>query len=163
MKTGDRFDIPHEGESWHIVRSAIHDGPPFIADVTIAAGKGPPTHFHEHEDEVIEVFEGSVTFFMPDGPHEVKAGERFTIPRGTPHSFKTGAQGMRGRGVYDGVHFEGFVAQLPPGDKKGFIRLAQHATATNWIGSRLTSPLLRAFFHVLGKGGWLFGVRRRIV
>jgi quercetin dioxygenase-like cupin family protein len=163
MKSGDHFEIPHEGETWTIVRSAIHDGPPFIADVAIAAGKGPPTHFHPHEDEELEVFEGSVTFYFEDGPKTLRAGDRLTIRAGTRHRFKAGPDGVRARGSYSGARFEGLIAQLPPGDKRGFVRMIQHARHTRWSGSRLTSPVLRAILAVVGGIGWLCGVRRRDV
>jgi hypothetical protein len=163
VKTGDRFEIPHEGETWTIVRSAIHEGPPFIADVSITAGKGPPTHFHADEDEVIEIFEGSVVFQMPDGPVTLEAGDRLTIPKGTRHSFKSGPDGFRGRGTYGGVLFEELVAQLAPGDKQGFVRMIQHARRTNWRGSRLTSPVLRGVLGIVAGIGWLFGIRPRAV
>jgi hypothetical protein len=159
MKTGDRFEIPHEGETWTIIRSAIHDGPPFIADAEIAAGKGPPTHFHPHEDEVLEVFEGSVILKLPGRTVTIRAGESVAIPKGTPHSFKAGPDGLRGRSTYDGVHFEGLVAQLMPGDKAGFIRMVLHARRTGWAGSRIANPVLRGLVTTIAGVGWLFGVR----
>ena len=163
MKTGDRFEIPHEGETWTIVRSAIHDGAPFIADVKIELGKGPPWHVHAHEDEVVEIFEGSLTLELPDGPKVLRAGDRFVIPKGTRHAFKSGPEGVRGRATYDGSHFEGLVAQLPPGDKWGFVRMIQHARRTGWIGSRLTNPALRGMLAVVAGIGWIAGVRPRDV
>ena len=33
MKAGDVIDIPHEGEHWTIVRSSIHEGGDFIAEL----------------------------------------------------------------------------------------------------------------------------------
>jgi quercetin dioxygenase-like cupin family protein len=163
MKAGDRFEIPHEGETWTIVRSAIHEGPPFIVEVSIAAGKGPPSHVHADEDETMEIVEGSLILQMPDGPVTLKAGDAFTIPRGARHSFRAGPEGVRGRGTYSGSQFEELVAQLPPGDKKGFLRMILHARRTDWRGSRLTSPVLRGVLGVVAGVGWLFGVRARAV
>lgn len=163
MRTGDTFEIPHEGETWTIVRSAIHDGPPFIVDVYFAPRKGPPMHSHPHEEEVIEVFEGSVIFQFPDGPKTLRAGDRFTIPAGMRHCFKAGPDGFRGRATYSGARFEELVAQLPPGDKRGFVRMAQHGRHTDWVGSRITSPVLRGVLAVIAGIGWVCGVRRREV
>lgn len=163
MKAGDRFEIPHEGETWTIVRSSIHEGGEFIAELEIEAGKGPPMHFHADEDEVIELLEGSATFFMPDGPVTVRAGDRLVIPAGTKHSFKSGPEGFRGRASYSGRKMEEIVAQLQPGDKKGFVRMAQHLRHTKWAGSRITSPAIRAFLSVIALGGSLFGIRPRSV
>ena len=159
MKAGDRFEIPHEGETWHIVRSAIHEGPPFVADVTIAAGKGPPWHFHADEDETIELTAGSVELTLPDRTVTLRAGDRFVIPKGTRHTFRSGPEGFSGRGSYDGRNFEELVAQLAPGDKKGFVRMVQHARRTNWRGSRITSPVLRGVLAVVAGVGRLMGIR----
>lgn len=163
MKAGDCFEIPHEGERWTIIRSAIQDGGSFVADVAIAAGKGPPWHVHAYEDEDVEIFEGSVTFFMPDGPHVLRAGDTLRIPAGTRHTFKSGPEGFRGRSVYNGRRFEELVAQLAPGDKRGFVRMIQHARRTNWDGSRLTSPVLRGVLGVVAVVGRLLGIRPRAV
>lgn len=163
MKAGDQFHIPHEGERWTIVRSAIHDGGDFIADVAIEGKKGPPMHLHEHEDEAIEIFEGTVTFFMPDGPVTLRAGDTLMIPRGTRHTFKSGPDGFRGRATYNGRRFEELIAQLQPGDKRGFVRMVQHMRRTNWTGSRLTNPLLRGFLAIVGAFGSLMGIRPRSI
>lgn len=159
MKAGDTFHIPHEGERWTIVRSAIHEGGEFVADVEIEGNKGPPWHFHPHEDEVISIFEGSVTFQFPDKTVTLRAGDRYTIPSGTRHTFKSGPEGFRGRGVYNGRRFEELVAQLAPGDKRGFVRMIQHSRRTNWAGSTLTSPILRGVLAVVAGVGALLGVR----
>jgi hypothetical protein len=124
---------------------------------------GPPFHFHPAEDEVIEVHEGSIIVFMPDGPVTVRAGETFRIPAGTRHTFKTGHDGLRGRGTYNGRQFEELVAQLMPGDKKGFVRMAQHARRTRWAGSRMTNPMVRGMLHAIAIVGGMFGIRPRAV
>jgi mannose-6-phosphate isomerase-like protein (cupin superfamily) len=165
LKAGDEIHIPHEGEHWTIVRSAIAEGNgEFIADLEMDANRsGPPFHVHPHENERIEVFAGSVTFFMPDGPVVLRAGDTFTIPAGTRHTFKIGPEGLRARGSYNGPRFEELVTQLAPGDKKGFVRMAQHCRATNWAGSRITSPAVRGLLAVVALGGRMFGIRRRLV
>jgi len=165
MKAGDTIEIPHENERWTIVRSAIESGGgDFVADLEMPANaSGPPTHAHMHEDEDIEVFAGSVTYFMPNGPVTVKAGETFRIPAGTPHTFKIGPDGVRARGRYNGRRFEELVAQLAPGDKRGFVRMAQHARRTKHVGSRMQSPLVRALLAVIAGVGWVVGIRPRPV
>ncbi len=165
LKTGDEIHIPHEGEHWKIVRSAIEQGGgEFIAELEMGPDReGPPFHYHPHEDEHDEVTAGSVTFFLPDGPVTLKPGDTLTIPAGTRHTFKTGPDGLRGIGRYNGRHFEELVSQLVPGDKKGFVRMAQHLRATNWAGSRMTSPAVRGFLSVVALGGRVFGIRPRPV
>jgi Cupin domain len=160
MKAGDVIDIPHEGEHWTIIRSSIHEGGDFIVELRMSPNKGgPPFHVHEHEDEVWEVLDGSVIAMMPDGEHTVRAGERWVIPKGTKHTFKIGPDGLHARGSYNGPRFEAIVAQLAPGDKKGFIRMAQHLRRTRWAGSRLTNPLIRGMLVAMGLVGSVFGIR----
>jgi quercetin dioxygenase-like cupin family protein len=163
MKAGDEIHIPHEGERWTIVRSAIEEGGgEFIADLEMEPNRdGPPFHLHPHEDETIEVFAGSVTFFMPDGPVTLRAGDTFCIPAGTRHTFKIGPDGLRARGRYNGRRFEQLVAQLMPGDKKGFVRMAQYCRQSNWEGSRITNPAIRGMLAVIAFGGRVFGIRPR--
>jgi mannose-6-phosphate isomerase-like protein (cupin superfamily) len=165
MKAGDEIHIPHEGEHWKIVRSAIEEGGgEFIADLEMDPNRdGPPFHVHPHEDELIEVFAGSVVFFLPDGPVTVRAGESLRIPAGTKHTFKIGPEGLRARGRYNGRRFEEVVAQLVPGDKRGFVRMAQHLRRTGWAGSKLTNPGIRAMLAVIATVGSLIGIRPRPV
>jgi quercetin dioxygenase-like cupin family protein len=163
MKPGDTFEIPHEGERWTIIRSAIHEGGSFVAEVAVAPGKGPPQHSHEHEDEVMEILEGSVTFVLVEGARVLRAGDTLHLPAGTKHAFKAGPQGFRCRSTYSGHRFEELVAQLAPGDKRGFVRMIQHSRRTNWSGSRLNSRALRAVLGLVAVvGGWL-GIRPHAV
>lgn len=163
MKAGDEFGIPHEGEHWKIVRSAIESGGgDFIADLEMGPNReGPPFHIHAHEDELFDVTEGSVIVFMPDGPVTVRAGETLRIPAGTRHTFKSGPEGLRARGTYNGRRFEELVAQMMPGDKKGFVRMAQHLRRTNWAGSRITNPAIRGVLIALAVAGRVVGIRPR--
>jgi quercetin dioxygenase-like cupin family protein len=165
MKAGDSFYIPHEGERWTVVRSAIESGGgDFIADVEMEKNHGgPPRHVHDHEDERCEVLGGSVTFIMPGGPVLLKAGDRLHIPAGTLHTFKVGPDGVKLRASYTGRRMEDVVAQLAPGDKKGFFRMAQHLRRTNYIGSNIKGVGIRAFLAVLAVIGTLVGIRPRPV
>lgn len=165
MKAGDEFSIPHEGEHWKVVRSAIESGGgDFVTEIRMEPdGDGPPFHVHAHEDELCEVLDGSVTFFMPDGEVTLRAGDTLRIPAGTRHTFKVGPNGVRARGTYNGRHFEELVAQLMPGDKRGFVRMAQHLRRTGWAGSRITNPAIRAMLTTIAVVGRVVGIRPRPV
>jgi mannose-6-phosphate isomerase-like protein (cupin superfamily) len=105
------------------------------------AFNGPPTHVHEHEDEVFIVLDGEITLDL--------AGQRLTrgpmgtafVPRGTPHSFITGAQGARCFTVLTPGGFEGFFAEMA----RGGFQLPQDMAAVAEIAARYGS-------HIVGAG-----------
>jgi mannose-6-phosphate isomerase-like protein (cupin superfamily) len=105
------------------------------------AFNGPPTHVHEHEDEVFIVLDGEITLDL--------AGQRLArgpmgtafVPRGTPHSFITGAQGARCFTVLTPGGFEGFFAEMA----RGGFQLPQDMAAVVAIAARYGS-------HIVGPG-----------
>ena len=50
---------------------------------------GPPEHYHEVSTERFEVRRGSVAFEVDGEVQRVTAGEAFTVPTGTRHSFRS--------------------------------------------------------------------------
>jgi mannose-6-phosphate isomerase-like protein (cupin superfamily) len=98
---------------------------------------GPPAHVHDREDEIFVVLEGEITFEV--------AGERFSrgpmgtafVPRGTPHSFMTGAQGALCLTVLTPGGFEGFFAEMA----KGQFQMPQDMAAVAAIAARYGSHL----------------------
>lgn len=105
------------------------------------AFNGPPTHVHDHEDEVFIVLEGELTFDL--------AGQRFSrgpmgtafVPRGTPHSFLTGACGARCFTVLTPGGFEGFFAEMA----RSGLKIPQDIAAVAAIATRYGS-------HIVGPG-----------
>lgn len=99
---------------------------------------GPPTHVHDREDEVFIVLEGEVVFEV--------AGQRFSrgsmgtafLPRGTPHSFMTGAKGARCLTVLTPGGFEGFFAEMA----RGGFRMPQDLTTVTAIAATYGSYLI---------------------
>lgn len=68
-----------------------------LADVELTPGvPGPPPHHHEEADELYYVVDGAVEFFRDGAWHTVRRGERFLVPKGTPHSFRP-VEGEPGR------------------------------------------------------------------
>jgi mannose-6-phosphate isomerase-like protein (cupin superfamily) len=99
---------------------------------------GPPVHVHDREDEIFIVLEGEVTFEA--------AGQRFLrgpmgtafLPRGTPHSFMTGAKGARCLTVLTPGGFEGFFAEMG----KGGFRMPQDLATVTAIAAQYGSHLI---------------------
>lgn len=49
---------------------------------------GPPEHFHPLYDEHFELLQGEFVFKINGNERTAKAGEKLTIPKGTPHTFR---------------------------------------------------------------------------
>lgn len=49
---------------------------------------GPPEHLHPSYDEHFDVIQGEFVFKVADEEGTVSAGERLTVARGTPHTFR---------------------------------------------------------------------------
>ena len=101
---------------------------------------GPPAHTHDREDEILIVLEGEMIFEV--------AGERFSrgpmgtafVPRGTPHSFMTGANGARCLTVLTPGGFEGFFAEVARSRFQMPRDMAAVAEIAARYGSRFTGP-----------------------
>lgn len=101
---------------------------------------GPPAHVHDSEDEIFIVLDGKMIFEV--------AGVRFSrgpmgtafVPRGTTHSFMTGANGARCLTVLTPGGFEGFFAEMARGQFRMPQDLAAVAAIAARYGSRFTGP-----------------------
>lgn len=101
---------------------------------------GPPAHVHDHEDETFVVLDGEMTFEV--------ASERFLrgpmctafVPRGTPHSFMTGANGARCITVLTPGGFEEFFTELA----RGGYRMPQDLPTVAAIAARYGSHFVGA-------------------
>ncbi len=148
---------PNEGETIECVRSA-KDGGTFVYDVALEPGFGdsPPLHAHP-DDDVVEIYEGTVVFNVAGQRREVRAGEKLVIPAGTMHTFgnESKARGVRGRGE-NGIAFERLVDQFAGGGPS-FTRLAQQVVA-NPQGYR-TSSIVHAVLKAVALVGRLRGIR----
>jgi quercetin dioxygenase-like cupin family protein len=65
------------------------DDPAILVGETWASpgGGAGPLHIHLHASERFDVLEGAITVRLGRTRHVVSAGESFTIPAGTPHTF----------------------------------------------------------------------------
>lgn len=101
---------------------------------------GPPTHVHDNEDEIFIVLDGEMIFEL--------AGERFSrgpmgtafVPRGTPHSFITGANGAHCLTVLTPGGFEGFFAEMARNQFRMPQDLAAVVAVAARYGSHFTGP-----------------------
>ena len=60
-------------------------------------GNGPHDRYAEHRhayDKVLVAQSGSIVFEVPDGPVELRAGDRLELPSGTPHAAMVGPDGV---------------------------------------------------------------------
>jgi quercetin dioxygenase-like cupin family protein len=73
----------------------------------------PPTHVHEHEDELSYVIEGALEVTVGDTTHLVRAGETIVKPRGIPHRFATvGDQPVRFLETVVPAGFDGYFRDV---------------------------------------------------
>ena len=101
---------------------------------------GPPAHVHENEDEIFVVLQGEMTFDV--------AGKRFSrgplgtafVPRGTPHSFITGAYGAKCLTILTPGGFDGFFAEMAQGQFQMPHDLAKVAAIAARYGSHFVGP-----------------------
>jgi hypothetical protein len=101
---------------------------------------GPPAHVHDHEDEVLIVLDGEMTFEVAGARFSRRALGTAFVPRGTPHSFVTGRNGARCLTVLTPGGFEGFFAEMARGQFRMPRDLAAVAAIAARYGSRFTGP-----------------------
>ncbi|MBA3415591.1 MAG: cupin domain-containing protein [Chloroflexia bacterium] len=58
-----------------------------ILELREVAGQEPPRHVHAHEDEIVYVQEGRLTFFIGETEHPATAGACLLLPRGIEHGY----------------------------------------------------------------------------
>ena len=99
---------------------------------------GPPTHVHDREDETFIVLEGEVTFEVAGQPFSLGPMGTAFLPRGTPHSFMTGAKGARCLTVLTPGGFESFFAEMA----RGGFRMPQDLATFTAIAATYESHLM---------------------
>lgn len=161
MRPGDQFELPGEGEAFHITRSPSHGDPALQLTWTLQPGKpGPPVHVHPGDDEILRVLEGTARVKLGDELHLLPAGKSLRMPAGVPHQ-------IRGHGdtplvvqvTYAPGHgFERLLDIMQRGGFRGFAATCQFVTRN----PRVLRPAhvgIRIFMRVVGALGWLVGVR----
>lgn len=84
------FSQPVAGEWVFGLVSAARSGGEFERGVGIfpPGNAGPAEHFHPSYDEHFELLQGEFIFKVNGSERNAKAGEKLTIPKGTPHTFR---------------------------------------------------------------------------
>lgn len=53
-----------------------------------AGARVPAPHYHREVDEVVYALEGTLTFSLDGGKHELRSGDSLFVPRGSVHGFE---------------------------------------------------------------------------
>jgi mannose-6-phosphate isomerase-like protein (cupin superfamily) len=136
-----RLDFrPGMGMWWEITRSTEDtSGELFEATNWIEPRMpGPPVHVHPTAEESYEVVEGALEVFVNGEWSPVHAGEKTTVPAGTPHSVRNASDeparivnihqpAERFESFFRDMHrliHEGKIKRLPPKDPRSAIYAA---------------------------------------
>ncbi len=66
-----------------------------LVHMDVPAGDMPPLHMHHSEDEGFYVLGGEVTLYLPGRSLTLRSGDFFLAPRGVPHTYESGSDGVR--------------------------------------------------------------------
>ena len=156
MRIGDVV-VPNEGETIRCLRSA-RDGGRFENEVVLA-GKhdAPPLHAHSDSEE-IEIIEGELRLIFADGERRLRAGDKYTIPAGTLHTFANATSGRLVARGSNGAFFERIVEQFG-GERPGFAKLAVFLCTPEGRASYRVQAPVRAVLEVVAFIGRLRGIR----
>ena len=94
-------------------------------------------HVHEHEDEVVYVLEGELTFHIGDVEQRVQAGSCLVLPRGVEHSYVVGSRPVRLLVAVTPAGLEGILEDLRRIDREDVERLI---TVAARYGITITGP-----------------------
>jgi quercetin dioxygenase-like cupin family protein len=59
-----------------------------LVETVVTAAQEPPLHAHTHEDEVVYVVRGAVTFYLEGAARPRRDGEAIFLPRGRDHTWR---------------------------------------------------------------------------
>jgi quercetin dioxygenase-like cupin family protein len=89
ISKGDVLHNPVTGELLRFVETSADTGGEYVLVECVVAPGGvvAAAHVHPRQTERFEVIEGSVGFRTGNGEIVATAGEKITVPAGTPHKF----------------------------------------------------------------------------
>ena len=73
-------------------------------------GHAPPLHLHTDEDEAFYLLEGTMRFRCGEEEFDAGPGDFVFVPRGTPHAFRVGEEGVVALQVGTGTALGEFIA-----------------------------------------------------
>ena len=134
-----------------------------------AKGWAPQPHVHPHLTEEYEVLDGSLDVLIGSEWRTLTAGEAASVPPGTVHTFRVGADPVRVRNVHRlALDFEPYIKRLCSaanqrnlGDLSGIRALLYIAVLVREfpLHSRAPGRLLNATVPALAAAGRLLGLR----
>jgi quercetin dioxygenase-like cupin family protein len=80
-----------------------------VLESRMAPGHAPPLHLHREEDEAFFVLDGTMRFRCGEDEFELGAGDFMLVPRGVPHAFRVGPQGVRALQVATSPELAAFI------------------------------------------------------
>lgn len=100
----DQFRVIAEGDDL--------DGRLFIVEFVIRAGSEPPLRRHRHEDLLLFVLDGRLTFHVDGQQHPASAGSSLIVPKGCAHGFVVDSETARLLMVLSPAGAEELIAAL---------------------------------------------------
>ena len=117
--TSTRRATPRDGAGAQRVRTLATGtqthGRLTLLELREVAGQEPPCHIHEHEDEIVYVLAGELTFFVGDDACRAVAGDCLFLPRGTEHAYAVESGEARVLVVLTPAGLEGAFGELVAG------------------------------------------------
>ncbi len=89
IRTGDSIDNPVTGERMVFRRtSADTDGDAVVVETYLRPDGSAPLHVHPRQEERFQVLQGRLRVRLGRRETLVGAGQRLTVPPGTPHAYR---------------------------------------------------------------------------
>jgi quercetin dioxygenase-like cupin family protein len=95
-----------------IAESDALGGRLFIVEFVIKAGSEPPLRRHRHEDLLLFVLDGRLTFHVDGQQHPASPGSSLIVPKGCAHGFVVDSETARLLMVLSPAGAEELIAQL---------------------------------------------------
>jgi quercetin dioxygenase-like cupin family protein len=108
-----------------------------LLEIHGSAGRGVVRHVHEHEDEVVYVLEGELTFHIGDAVQRAQAGACLVLPRGIEHSYVVESRRGRLLVAVTPAGLEAFLEDVNRTDRMDVERLI---TVAAGYGITITGP-----------------------
>jgi quercetin dioxygenase-like cupin family protein len=108
-----------------------------LLEIHGSAGGGIVRHVHEHEDEVVYVLEGELTFYIGEEVHRAREGSCLVLPRGIEHSYVVESGRARLLVTVIPAGLEGLLEDVTAADRMDVERLI---TVAARYGITITGP-----------------------
>ena len=92
-----------------------------IIELREVAGREPPRHVHDHEDEIVYVLAGELTFFVGQDEHRAGAGACLVLPKGIEHAYAVESGEARLLVVLAPSGLEGYFAEVEARDAEASV------------------------------------------